>query len=165
MQDVSVSSPVRVRRPIGLAAAILAVAFTLAGCGGTSAAKPDVAAPAGASTAVPAGSGPAAVKATIGKRTGNCGDAKLAINVVVNAAPDITNDVTDIDADPTCTELILSTALDRAAGAQAQKLCEAVAKAAFANGFSTVTVRAVGQGHVTAGNFVRAIDGGACTKV
>jgi hypothetical protein len=165
MQDVIVSSPVRIRRSIDLAAAILAVAFTLAGCGGSSAAEPDVAAPAGASTVVPAGSSAATAKTTIGKRTGNCGDAKLALNLVVSAAPDITNDVTDIDADPTCTELILSTALDRTAGAQAQKLCEEVAKAAFANGFSTVTVRAVGQGHVTAGNFVRAIDGGACTKV
>ena len=146
-------------------------ALALTACGGGPTAKADATAPVTAGTATTAvgGASPSATspasKTPIGKRTGDCGDAKLAINVVLNAATDVSNDVTSIDADPDCTELILSTDLDRTAGAQAQKLCDAVAKAAFTNGFSTVTVRVVGQGHVAAGNFVRAVDGGPCLAV
>jgi hypothetical protein len=153
------------------AAATLIAALALVACGNSTTTKADGTSPvtAGAATTAVGGASPSATnqasKTPIGKRNGDCGDAKLAVNVVLNAATDVSDDVTSIDADPDCTELILSTDLDRTAGAQATKLCDAVARAAFANGFSTVSVRVVGQGHVTAGNFVRAVDGGPCLAV
>ncbi len=153
-------------RTVWAAAAMLAGILTLAGCGGADPAAP---APTGVAATQPAATSAAPVvpasKLPIGTRTGDCGDAKVAVNKVLNAATAVTDEVTSIDADPGCTELILSTTLDRSAGAEAIKVCQALAPAAYANGFTTVTVRAVGQAHSAAGNFVRAVDGGPCTTV
>ncbi|HEY1484949.1 MAG TPA: hypothetical protein VGF84_02525 [Micromonosporaceae bacterium] len=171
MRDLSPFRPLSRRRTAYRAAATLIAALALASCSSSTTTKTDATTPvtADATTTAVGGASPSATnqagKTPIGKRTGDCGDAKIAVNVVLNAATDVSNDVTSIDADPGCTELILSTDLDRTAGAQATKLCDAVAGAAFANGFSTVSVRVVGQGHVTAGNFVRAVDGGPCLAV
>jgi hypothetical protein len=153
----------------GSATVILAGVLALTACGGgSSAASPTANSSAQDSTAttpaaIPVAAATKATKAAVSKRTGNCGDAELAVNVALNAQADIVDEVMNIDADPSCAELILSSALTHDLGDQAVKVCQQLSKVAFKNGFKTIHVREVGHATDPAGDLAHAIDGGPCT--